>query len=109
MEEKLSRALPKDVPDYHERQAAHFRELASIATTARLKARLLREADQHEQMAHGEPALGVTDEEDIGACASSQLGLGQPERAYADQHLGMIVDRLAQKRAHVAVPEHLIA
>ena len=29
MEEKLPRALPRDVPDYHDRQAAHFRALAS--------------------------------------------------------------------------------
>src|SRR5947208_1717933 len=49
MEEKLLRALPRDVPDYHERQAAHFRALASTATTARVKTRLLREADEHEQ------------------------------------------------------------
>jgi hypothetical protein len=62
MEEKLPRALPKDVPDYHERQAAHFRALASTTTTARLKARLLREAEQHEQLAHGEPAPVVTAE-----------------------------------------------
>jgi hypothetical protein len=37
MEEKLPRALPRDVPDYHERQAAHFRALASTATTPRVK------------------------------------------------------------------------
>ena len=35
MEEKLPRALPRDVPDYHDRQAAHFRALASTTTTAR--------------------------------------------------------------------------
>jgi hypothetical protein len=59
MEEKLPRALPRDVPDYHERQAAHFRALATTATTARLRTRLVREAEQHEQMARGEPAVGV--------------------------------------------------
>jgi hypothetical protein len=62
MEEKLPRALPRDVPDYHDRQAAHFRALASTTTTARLKARLLREADQHEQIARGEPVLVFTDQ-----------------------------------------------
>jgi hypothetical protein len=62
MEEKLPRALPRDVPDYHDRQAAHFRALASTATTARLKARLLREADQHEQIARGDPVLEVAGE-----------------------------------------------
>ena len=62
MEENLPRALPRDVSDYHERHAAHFRELASITTTARVKSRLLREANEHERMAHGEPVLTVTDE-----------------------------------------------
>jgi hypothetical protein len=62
MEEKLPRALPRDVPDYHDRQAAHFRALASTATTARLKARLLREAEKHEQTARGEPLLAFTDQ-----------------------------------------------
>ena len=62
MEEKLPRALPRDVPDYHERQAAHFRALASTATTARVKRRLLREANEHEQIAQGEPVLVFTDE-----------------------------------------------
>jgi hypothetical protein len=61
MEEKLPRALPRDVPDYHERQAAHFRALASTATTARLQARLLREAAEHEKLACGESASIVTE------------------------------------------------
>src|SRR4051812_42462246 len=64
MEEALPRALPKDVPDYHERQAAHFRALAETATTRRVKARLLREAEVHEQIAHGEPGLAFMDEGD---------------------------------------------
>src|SRR3954466_12111249 len=62
MEETLPRALPRDVPDYHERQAAHFRALAETATTRRVKARLLREAEEHEQIAHGEPVLAFMDE-----------------------------------------------
>ena len=45
MEEMLPRALPRDVPDYHERQAAHFRALAETTTTRRVKTRLLREAE----------------------------------------------------------------
>jgi hypothetical protein len=45
------------LPGYNERQATHFRELASMATTIRLKARLLREAEEHEQLARGEPIL----------------------------------------------------
>jgi hypothetical protein len=56
MEETLPRAFPRDVPNYHERQAAHFRVLASTATTRRVKARLLREAEEHEQIGRGEPA-----------------------------------------------------
>ena len=59
MEEKLPRALPRDVPDYHERQAAHFRALASTATTREVKARLVQEAEEHEQIAHDEPVLAV--------------------------------------------------
>ena len=51
MEETLPRALPRDVPTYHERQAAHFRALASTATTARIRARLLNEAEGHEKLA----------------------------------------------------------
>jgi hypothetical protein len=62
MEEKLPRALPRDVPDYHDRQAAHFRALASTVTTRRVKARLLHEAEEHEQIAHGKPVLAFADE-----------------------------------------------
>ena len=51
MEETLPRALSRDVPTYHERQAAHFRALASTATTARIRARLLNEAEGHEKLA----------------------------------------------------------
>jgi hypothetical protein len=62
MEEKLPRALPRDVPDYHERQAAHFRALATTAPTARLKTRLVREAEKHEKVIRGEATLIVRDE-----------------------------------------------
>ena len=61
MEEKLPRALPRNVPDYHERQAAHFRALAETATTARVKVHLLHEAEEHEQISRGEPVLVFTD------------------------------------------------
>ena len=40
MEETLPRALPRDVPDYHERQAAHFRALAETATAGAVKIRV---------------------------------------------------------------------
>ena len=48
--EKLQRALPRDTPDYHERQAAHYRALAETATTPAIKARLVREAEEHERV-----------------------------------------------------------
>lgn len=50
-DKELLRALPRDVPDYHERQAAHLRALAATATTPTVKARLLREAEEHERIA----------------------------------------------------------
>ena len=48
---KMPRALPRDVPDYHERQAAHLRALAGTTTTPSIKTRLLREAEEHEWLA----------------------------------------------------------
>jgi hypothetical protein len=62
MEEKLPPALPRDVPDYHKRQAAHFRALASTAITVRVKTRPLREAEEHEEIVYGELAPITTDE-----------------------------------------------
>jgi len=50
MSDKNLRALARETPDYHAPQAAHLRELAANATTARLKARLLKEAEQHERL-----------------------------------------------------------
>jgi hypothetical protein len=50
LDQKLQRALPRDVPDYHELQAAHYRALAETATTPRIKVRLLREAEEHERV-----------------------------------------------------------
>src|SRR3954471_948231 len=57
MEHERPRTLPWNVPDYHERQAARLRELAATATTGPVKARLLHEAEEHEQIARGEPVL----------------------------------------------------
>ena len=50
------------VSDYHEREAARLRELASTATTRQVKDRLLQEADQHARMARGEPPSDITDD-----------------------------------------------
>lgn len=47
---------------YHERQAAHLRELASTTTTAPVKTRLLAEAEFHDRIARGEPAPSLDDE-----------------------------------------------
>lgn len=44
------RALPRDVPDYHERQAAHLRALADAATTPAVRRRLLRKAEEHDRL-----------------------------------------------------------
>jgi len=49
--EQSMRALPRDVPDYQARQAAHLRALAENATTRAVKARLLEQAEQHETLA----------------------------------------------------------
>ena len=45
------RALPRDTPDYHARQAAHLRSLAEVARTHQLKTQLLELAERHEQLA----------------------------------------------------------
>ena len=55
-DEKLLSALPWEVPDYHQRQAAHLRSLAAEATTVKVKARLLREAQEHEDIAESAAA-----------------------------------------------------
>jgi hypothetical protein len=51
MTDESLRALPRDVPDYHARQAAHLRALAANASSVRLKARLLDQAEQHDRLA----------------------------------------------------------
>ena len=45
------RALPRDTPDYHARQAAHLRVLAEKTTKHRAKDRLLGEAERHQRLA----------------------------------------------------------
>ena len=51
----LPPALPRDVPNYHGRQASHCRALASSAPSPVLRERLLREAEEHEQIACADP------------------------------------------------------
>ena len=48
------RALPRDAPDYHARQAAHLRVLADKTTKRRTKDRLLGEAERHRRLAEEE-------------------------------------------------------
>ena len=57
-DEKSLDALPWEVPDYHQRQAARLRSLAATATTLKVKSRLLDEARQHEDISRNdtEPA-----------------------------------------------------
>jgi hypothetical protein len=50
-DQTLPRMLPRDVPNYHEREAAHLRALAESATTAAVKRRLLKQAEEHEEIA----------------------------------------------------------
>jgi hypothetical protein len=61
IDEKLPRAFPRDVLDYHTRQADHLRALAATATTGAIKARLLREAEAHEDAARDERDASATD------------------------------------------------
>jgi hypothetical protein len=71
MEEKLPRALPRDVPGYHTRQASHFRALALNTTSCRAKARLLEEAEEHEQMARSETTSAT--EQTANSCRMSTV------------------------------------
>ena len=59
MAEDVLRALPRDAPNFHRRQASHLRALAGTATTPAIKNRLLDQAEQHENLAEiaGEAAL----------------------------------------------------
>jgi hypothetical protein len=59
MNDEELRALPRDAPNFHQRQASHLRALAGNATTPRLKSRLLAKAEDHDHLAElaGEPKL----------------------------------------------------
>ena len=48
------RALPRDAPNFHQRQAAHLRALAATATITAVRGRLLEKAEDHERLARGE-------------------------------------------------------
>jgi hypothetical protein len=55
----LPPALPRDVPNYHERQASHCRALAASTSILSLRARLLEEAEEHEKIASAEARIGL--------------------------------------------------
>jgi hypothetical protein len=51
LEERSSRLPEQEVRNGHAREAARLRGLAASVTTAPLKARLLKEAEEHERFA----------------------------------------------------------
>ena len=57
MIDETLRALPRDAPNYHGRQAAHLRALAQSAPTPALKTRLLQQAEAHEKELGGRKFL----------------------------------------------------
>jgi len=59
MNDEALRALPRDAPNFHQRQASHLRALAATTTTAAVKGRLLAKATEHEELADmmGAPEL----------------------------------------------------
>jgi len=57
--EKLPRALPRDVPDYHAREAAHWRALAASEVAASVRSTLLNVAERHERLAATSSAIPI--------------------------------------------------
>jgi hypothetical protein len=51
MNDEVQRALPRDAPNFHEREAAHLRALAATATAPAVKGRLIAKAEEHEVVA----------------------------------------------------------
>jgi hypothetical protein len=71
MDDEQYRAPPGD-HRYHQQRAARLRALASTVTTGPVKAHLLREIEQHERFARGEPALSA---DETATRPRSRLGL----------------------------------
>jgi hypothetical protein len=63
LSETLPRALPRDVPDYHAREAAHWRALAESTADRFARSRLLEEAEQHARLAATDSAVPIHGEE----------------------------------------------
>ena len=51
MDDDTLRALPRDAPNFHQRQASHLRALAATATNSTVKGQLLAKAEEHENIA----------------------------------------------------------
>jgi hypothetical protein len=71
MSDDALRALPRDAPGFHRRQASHLRALAASETAPALKKRLIGQAERHDTLAEraGEPELelaGALDAEPSG-------------------------------------------
>ena len=60
--ENLPRALPRDVPDYHAREAAHWRALAKSEPAAPVRSTLLQVAERHERLAATSAAISLQSE-----------------------------------------------
>lgn len=60
---KLARVLPREIPNYHQRHAAHLRALADSSTTQKVKARLLGEAEEHERLAQEQESIVASENE----------------------------------------------
>ena len=58
MDDDALRALPRDAPNFHQRQASHLRALAATATTPAVKDSLLAKAEDHERLARAKPEHG---------------------------------------------------
>jgi len=50
IDETIPRVLPRNVPSYHARHAAHLRALAEVERDGSLKSQLLDDAQRHERI-----------------------------------------------------------
>ena len=60
MNDDALRALPRDAPNFHQRQAAHLRALAATAMIPAVRGRLLENAEDHERLARAETEVEDT-------------------------------------------------
>ena len=60
-DETTPRVLPRSVPGYHARHAAHLRALAEVERDGSLKTRLLADARRHERIEARSAAVSLQD------------------------------------------------